>query len=87
MKFVNPSTIIAAVTILAVIPSCEEKKKTVTEEVKENVNDALDRRPNEKLKDAAEDIHDAVKDAAKDTKDAVKDAAEETKDAVKDANK
>ena len=33
---------------------------------------ALDRRPNEKLKDAAEDIRDGAKAAAKDLKEATK---------------
>ena len=46
--------------------SCEEKKPSLGEKIK----DGLDARPNEKVKDAAED----VKDAAKDAKDAVKDA-------------
>ncbi|QIF00799.1 hypothetical protein [Roseimicrobium sp. ORNL1] len=42
--------------------------------LKEKVDDALDRRPAEGVRDAAEDVGDAVKDAAHDTKDAVKDA-------------
>jgi F0F1-type ATP synthase membrane subunit b/b' len=49
--------------------SCERD-----DSVKEKVDDALDRRPAEGVKDAAEDAKDAVKDAAKETKDAVKDA-------------
>jgi hypothetical protein len=49
--------------------SCERD-----ESLKEKVNDGLDRRPNEGIKDAAEDTKDAVKDAAKGTKEAVKDA-------------
>jgi hypothetical protein len=57
----------------AVVPltmtSCERD-----ESLKEKVNDGLDRRPNEGIKDAAEDTKDAVKDAAKETKEAVKDA-------------
>jgi hypothetical protein len=40
----------------------------------EKVDDALDRRPGEKVRDAGEDVKDAVKDAADDSKDAVKDA-------------
>ncbi len=51
-----------------------EPKQTTSEKVKDNVNDALDRRPGEKVRDAAEDTKDAVKDAAKDIKGAVKDA-------------
>jgi hypothetical protein len=52
-------------------PACE-RKPTVTEKVTDKVNDALDRRPGEKVRDAAEETKDAVKDAANDVKDAVK---------------
>lgn len=61
---------IATATLL-VLPACQ-RKPTVTEKVTDKVNDALDRRPGEKIRDAAEDTRDAVKDAAKDVKDAVK---------------
>ena len=50
------------------ISACEPKKGT--DELKDKVNDALDRRPNEKLRDAAEDVRDGVKDAVKDVKEA-----------------
>lgn len=42
----------------------------VGEKVEDKVDDALDRRPGEKMRDAGEDL----KDAGKDAKDAVKDA-------------
>ena len=58
----------AALVPLA-MTSCERD-----DSLKENVNDALDRRPAEGVKDAAEDTKDAVKDAANETKEAVKDA-------------
>ena len=58
---------------LLALAACEPKK-TTGEKVKDSVNDALDRRPGEKVRDAAEDTKDAVKDAAKDLKSAVKDA-------------
>lgn len=48
--------------------------KPMSEKVENKVNDALDRRPGEKVRDAAEDTRDAVKDAARDAKGAVKDA-------------
>lgn len=51
------------------LTSCERD-----DSVGEKVDDALDRRPAEGVKDAAEDTKDAVKDAADETKDAVKDA-------------
>lgn len=64
--------LMVAVAIIA-LPACE--KKSTPEKIKDNVNDALDRRPGEKVKDAGEDIKDSVKDASKDVKEAVKDAA------------
>ncbi len=64
---------ILAVAVIALV-ACD-KPQTTSEKVKDNVNDALDRRPGEKVRDAAEDAKDAVKDAAKDVKGAVKDAA------------
>jgi hypothetical protein len=65
----------------ACVAACDEKPKTLPEKVEDKVKDGLDTRPNEKLKDAGEDL----KDAAKDAKEGVKDAAKDTKDAVKDA--
>lgn len=69
MKFRH--SILAAILLAAA--ACEPKQ-TTTEKVKDKVNDALDRRPGEKVRDAAEDAKDAVKDAGKDLKRAVKDA-------------
>lgn len=63
------------------LSSCKESS-SAGEELKENVNDALDRRPGEKVKDAMEDAADAAEDAGKEIKDGVKDAAEEIKDKV-----
>lgn len=57
--------------------SCEDRPKTLGEKIE----DGLDTRPNEGLKDAGEDIQDGVKDAG----EGIKDAANETKEAVKDA--
>ena len=56
----------AATASVSVLTSCERKPKTIGEKI----DDALDARPHEKVKDAGEDL----KDAAKDAKDAVKDA-------------
>ncbi len=56
-------TILTALATLAlVLPSCDK------------IDDALDRRPNEKILDAAEDLGDSVEDAAEGVKDAVNDA-------------
>ena len=62
---------IAALIIVAsalALSACEEK--TPLEKVENKVNDAMDNRPGEPVRDVAED----VKDAAGDVKDSVKDA-------------
>ena len=71
--------LLAAATF-AILPACEKHEAP---EVKEKVDDALDRRPNEKLKDAGEDIKDGAKDAADGVKDAAKDIKEDVKDATR----
>lgn len=53
-----------------VFTSCEQRPNTLGEKI----DDALDNRPNEKLKDAGENAADAIEDAAESVKDAVKDA-------------
>lgn len=65
--------------MLLTLASCEERKTviidkpdTVGEKIEDRVNDALDRRPNEKVRDVVEDTEDAVEDVA----DSVRDAAE-----------
>ncbi len=81
LRFKPLATAVSAASLVLFMPSCE--KRSTGEEVKDAVNDALDRRPGEPVRDAAEDAADAVKDAAKDTKDAIKDAAEDVKDATR----
>jgi hypothetical protein len=46
---------------LFTIPACEKRSHTL----KDKVNDALDRRPAEKTRDAVEDVSDAIEDVAK----------------------
>lgn len=55
------ATMILATALIggAVFTSCEERPKTLGEKIE----DGLDARPNEKLKDTAEDAKEAVKDA------------------------
>ena len=65
---------------LAMIPACE---KNDPPEVKEKIDDALDRRPNEGLKDAGEDLKDAAKDAGDEVKDAGKAIKKEAEDATR----
>lgn len=66
----------AALALLAgaalTLVGCSEKRtpESLGERIEDRVNDALDRRPNEKVKDVAED----VEKAAADIKESVKDA-------------
>lgn len=68
------SRILLAAAVVFALAACDQKPQTTTEKVKDKVNDVLDRRPNEKLRDAAEDIRDGVKEAAKDLQEAAKHA-------------
>ena len=74
-------TCLIAAASLATFSACEKKE---TPEVKEKIDDALDRRPNEGIKDAAEDVKDAAKESAEDMKDATKEAGKDVKDTMKD---
>lgn len=67
----KPYSMIPFAVFLA-FAGCDQK--TTGEKVKDKVDDALDRRPGEKARDAAEDLKDAAKDAGRDIKGAVKDA-------------
>jgi hypothetical protein len=75
--------LIAVTTMLLALSACEQKK-TATEEIKNKVDDAFDRRPNEKIRDAAEDARDSAKGVGKDLKEAAKDAKDGTKEVSKD---
>jgi len=63
--------LIVAATALA-SQACEER--TTSGKIGNAVDDALDRRPGEKVRDAAEDAGDTLKKAGEDAKDAAKDA-------------
>lgn len=65
--------------------ACGQKNESAGEKIGSAVDDALDQRPAEELRDAAEDAGDAVEDAAKDVKEAAQDAAGEVKDAAEAA--
>jgi hypothetical protein len=64
--------LLLALPLAVALAACDQKPASTTEQIKDKVNDALDRRPNEKLKDAAEDLRDGAKEAVKDLKEAVK---------------
>ena len=61
--------ILIAATLLT-LPACEQNSNSNRTD---GVQDALDVRSNEKLRDAGEDIEEAAKDVGHDIKDAVQD--------------
>lgn len=67
MKLPRQAVIIAALLTLS---ACEKQPGANRTD---GVRDAFDARPNEKARDAGEDIADGVKDAGRDLKEAVKD--------------
>lgn len=72
MKLSYLYMLIIAATIL-MLPACDQSQ-TGSEKVMDNVDDALDRRPGEKILDATEDAGDKIKEVGKDAKENVKDA-------------
>lgn len=67
------------------LSACEKKPEGLVEQAQDKVNDALDRRPNEKLKDAAEDLGQAAAEAKKAAGKAAEGAAESVGQALKEA--
>lgn len=65
--------------MLLTLTACESKPNL---NQKDGVKDALDARPNEELRDAGEQVGDAVKDAGHEIKDAANDAGQEIKEAA-----
>ena len=60
-------------SVFLFLSACDQTRSPA-DKVIDNTNDALDRRPNEKMRDAAEDASDGVKGAGKNIKEAIKDA-------------
>ncbi len=71
LKAAALSTLLCTTAVVTTFTMTSCKKD---EGLQEKVDDALDRRPAEGLKDAGEDIKDGLKDAGKEAKEAVKDA-------------
>jgi hypothetical protein len=71
--------------VLVALPACAKKEEPI-DKMRNAVDDALDRRPAEPLRDVAEDASAAVEEAASEVKEAageVKEAAVEMKDEAK----
>lgn len=75
--------LIIAIAML-VLPACDQPQ-TGTEKITDSVDDALDRRPGEKARDAAEDAADKAKDVGEDAVDKAKDVGEDIKESAEDA--
>lgn len=69
MKSYYPLIIAALIALSA----CDQNKAD-SSAAKDNVDDILDRRPGEKVRDAAEDAGDKLKGAGKEIKETIKDA-------------
>jgi hypothetical protein len=79
-SFKSYCVLVLAASLLAV-SGCGPK--TTGEKIGDKVDDALDRRPGEAVRDAAEDTGDAISSAAAEVKDSAKEAASEGKAATK----
>lgn len=64
---------------LLILPACEQKSNV---NQSNGIKDAIDARPYENVRDAAEDAGDAVNKVGRDIKDAVKGAGRDIKNAV-----
>lgn len=62
------TSLLVALPLLFSLAACDQKPASTTDQIKGKVNDALDNRPNEKIRDAAEDLNEGVKQAAEDLK-------------------
>ncbi len=68
MKMHRKLFILTAAALLT-LPGCEQQPNA---NKTDGIKDALDIRPNEKIRDAGEDVEKAAKDVGRDIKDAVK---------------
>ena len=70
----KPYYLLLIAAMILILPACEQKPTTATDEVKDKIDDALDRRPAEKIRDSIEDMGDELEDAAEEVKQKAKDA-------------
>jgi hypothetical protein len=60
--------VLVAIPLLFTLTACEQKPASTSEQIRDKVNDALDNRSHENIRDAAEDLSDGVEDAAEELK-------------------
>jgi gas vesicle protein len=77
----NRYVLSAALASLLALSACEKRSA-----MQEKVDDALNRRPGEEIRDAAEDMSAAAKDLGEAVKDTANDAAEQAKDVASDVS-
>jgi hypothetical protein len=65
------AALFAVLTLGMGLTACEKKSESSMEKLEDNVKDAFDARPHEKMKDAAEDAGDAIEEAGEAAKEAV----------------
>lgn len=76
---------IAAAAAICGLASCKQKEAPPSGSIREKIDDALDRRPNEKIKDAVEDLSQDAKKAGKGISDAVDQAAQDAKKKIEES--
>lgn len=79
--------LMSSLALLSIAGCGEAPPGGVVEQAREKVDDALDRRPNEKLKDAAEDLQKAAQDAGQAANEMARAAAESAGKVLKDAGR
>ncbi len=77
--------LLAAIAAALGLAACSEKDSHLGGDLKDKVDDALDRRPNEEIRDAAEDLGKDVKKAGEDLGEAIRDVGERVREDVKEA--
>ena len=75
---------VALVSVLA-LGACDDKSGL--ERAQDKVNDALDSRSNEEIRDAVEEVRDAAKEVAEEAKGAAKEVAGEAEDAAEEVGR
>lgn len=76
-----------ALVLLVGLAGCEQKPKSTTEKIQEKVDDALDRRSHEEVRDAAEDLAKAAKKTAAEVEEGAKEVAKEIEKGAQEAAK
>ena len=77
--------LVSAAAVICGLASCKQKDEPKSGSVREKIDDALDRRPNEKIKDAVEDLSKDAKKAGEGISEAVDKAAQDAKKKIEES--